>query len=324
MKLFDGKWIGRSLVVAALLLGLGQEELLAETLEEASMAVETGFRRDQVDWNIAGNVFGTNPNVLSELVWKDLDIFQVGVKGRVELGNRYHAQRLRGVFKGAMVYGTIIDGSNRDSDYDGDYRTLEYSRSENSGDGGEVFDLSAGAGVKIISARGTFSVAPLLGYALNLQNLRITDGFQTVDTTSTPDFGPIDGLNSRYEMIWYGPWLGVEADFSPHAQFKLITGFEYHLAQYKADANWNLRNDLAHPLSFRHEADAQGIVVNLGARWDFDARWSMNLGWVYQKWETDPGRDTIYFSNGTTKQTRLNEVTWESQVLNLGLLYRFR
>jgi len=35
-----------------------------------------GYRQDRLDWNIAGDLQGNNPDVLSELKWKDLLIHE--------------------------------------------------------------------------------------------------------------------------------------------------------------------------------------------------------------------------------------------------------
>ena len=93
-----------------------------------------GYRIDQLDWNIAGNNAGTNPNILSELTWKDLEIYQVQFKPSVTLGNS-HRGGVRYHLRGMLGWGSIVDGSNQDSDYAGDNRTLEFSRSNNSAGG---------------------------------------------------------------------------------------------------------------------------------------------------------------------------------------------
>jgi hypothetical protein len=48
------------------------------------------------------------------------------------------------------------------------------------------------------------------------------------------------------------------------------------------------------------------------------------LGLDYQDWSTDPGVDVVFFSNGTTGQTRLNELNWESGAIRLGFTVHFK
>jgi hypothetical protein len=49
----------------------------------------------------------------------------------------------------------------------------------------------------------------------------------------------------------------------------------------------------------------------------------LNFNFDYQDWDTDSGTDKIFFANGKTAKTRLNEVDWTSYSLGLGLSIRF-
>ena len=93
--------------------------------------------------------------------------------------------------------------------------------------------------------------------------------------------------------------------------------------EYNAEADWNLRADLAHPVSFEHRADGEGIVY--WARWNyfFHPQWSFSLSGNYQDWETDPGTDQIFGALGGTAETPLNEVNWESWSVMVGASCRF-
>ncbi|MGD8383733.1 MAG: hypothetical protein PVJ11_16445, partial [Syntrophobacterales bacterium] len=53
---------------------------------EVEIGLSAGYREDEFDWNIAGNSSGNNPNILSELTWEDLQIFQVGVRAKTVIG----------------------------------------------------------------------------------------------------------------------------------------------------------------------------------------------------------------------------------------------
>ncbi len=286
------------------------------------LSIDIGYRTDDLDWNIAGDISGNNPNILSELTWSDLEIFQL------ELGlTRIFPNRF--VLKGTIAYGIIFDGENQDSDYFGDNRTGEFSRSNNSADDGHTSDGSIGLGYYIPIVSDTVMVIPLIGYSFHLQNLEITDGVQTIATPPiTPDLGPFPGLNSSYDAKWYGPWIGLELNFSIYKRdvplaHEILIGIEYHWANYYAEANWNLRTDLAHPKSFEHEADGSGIVFWAGYDYFFNPQWSLNFSGKYQEWETDPGLDRVFLATGGELKTRLNEVNWESFSLMVGVPCRF-
>jgi hypothetical protein len=106
-------------------------------------------------------------------------------------------------------------------------------------------------------------------------------------------------------------------------EYELILGFEYHWPDYEAEADWNLRTDLAHPKSFEHDADGTGVILSADLNVYFNANWALNLNCDYQRWETNAGIDRAFFADGTTSDTRLNEVQWDSYALTIGATYRF-
>ena len=286
---------------------------------------DTGYRVDDLNWNIAGfsPISGDYVNVLSELTWEDLEIFQLRFGLSTVILQAFK-------IKGALAYGIIFDGQVQDSDYDGDNRTLEFSRSNNSAEQGETLDASIGFGYVFSFLSDKISLTPLIGYSYHVQYITMTDGFQTLETPGlTPPLGPFSGLDSTYDARWQGIWLGVDAAFRIHRKDRVspahefILGGEYHDADYYGKANWNLRGDLAHPKSFEHKADGQGYVLSGEYRYYFNRRWSINLNGNYQKWETDPGLHRVFFADGTFGETRLNEVNWESYAVMLGVNCQF-
>jgi hypothetical protein len=292
--------------------------------------VKTGYRRDDLDWSIAGFTPTTdlNPplqgnfvNILSELTWRDVEIFQLALDLEKRIQDRYR------VF-GQLSIGMIFDGNVQDSDYAGNNRTFEFSRAVASTDDGDTWDLYLGFGYEFSFFSDILSLSPLVGLSYHGQNLRLTDGFQAVSDfgwENRVSVGPFPFLDSTYEASWFGPWIGLEVAFNllPDMQGRpihaLLLGGEVHLADYYADANWNLRGDLQHPKSFEHEADGLGWLVKLDYRYFFRPQWHFSAEGKYQKWTTDPGVDRIFFSDGTIAETPLNEVTWESFAIVVGV-----
>ena len=280
---------------------------------EAALGLSLGYRVDDLDWNISGDINGNNPNILSELSWDDLESFQIRARADILLLQRIY---MRGVFG----YGWIFDGKVQDSDFSGNNRTLEFSRSNNSADDGDLLDASIGAGYQFSFALDSFEfgIIPLVGYSYHEQNLTLTNGFQTI-----PPLGPFPGLDSKYETEWKGPWIGLDLIAKLTEKLSLSIAAEYHWADYSAEANWNLRPDFAHPNSFEHDADGSGYVIS--ARWQYfiATNLGVNLDFDYQDWCTDPGTDRTFFANGTVIDTRLNEVNWKSYDLMFGISYHF-
>ena len=280
---------------------------------ETSFDISVGYRNDALQWNIASDSSGSaTPNILSELTWEDLQIAQLALGWQLTTANQVHL-RLAG------AYGWIYDGRNQDSDYLGNNRTLEFSRSNNETSGDNVWDLSAAIGYRFHYNNGASSVTPLLGASLHAQNLRITNGNQTI-----PALGPFSDLNSTYQTEWTSGWLGVELENKDTDLFRSFLRLEYHRADYYAEANWNLRTDFAHPKSFEHIADGDGLVVSFGGySVPGRRRWSIRYSVDYQKWKTDPGTDRVFFASGATSTTRLNEVEWKSWSVSAGAQYNF-
>lgn len=289
-----------------------QKKQPAKRGERGSFAVTVGERSDNLDWNIAGNLSGTNPNVLSELEWKDLSIFQLKAAGNGTIKDVFF-------LRGALDWGFIYDGENQDSDYSCDDRRCEYSRSNNKADSGSVWDVTIGGGFKntVGVKGGVFAFTPLIGYSQHNQNLKITDGYQTIPAT-----GSFGGLNSSYKARWRGPWAGLDLGYD-RSSFSLTGTFEYHVVSYYAEADWNLRTDFAHPKSFEHNANGTGFIAALAADYRLRRNWGVYAGIDYLEFKTSRGTDRTYFSDGTIADTRLNEVNWSSHSVNAGFRRRF-
>ena len=283
---------------------------------ELSFQIEGGYRTDDLDWNIAGNLQGSSPNILSELTWEDVEIYQLKIKGKFDVGDGGSLPFTTFV-KGEFGYGWIVDGDNQDSDFEGDNRTLEVSRSTNSTDGDDVIDLSFGFGFSFHFLKDKLSLSPVFGFSYNEQNLNITDFFQTI-----PPAGPFAGT-STYKTEWKGLWAGFDIKYLPTTKFSLFGSFEYHWGDYEAEADWALRPDFAHPRSFIHEDDFSGISVSGGASYDLTTKWSCGINATYLKWKTDVGTDRTFFADGSTSETQLNQVNWESLAVMVSIAYSF-
>lgn len=305
----------------------GMADSMAADAEEGGpklvLGLDAGWRQDDLHWDIASDPTGSlTPNVLSELRWKHVQSFQTALTAEAE--DRHV------VFRSRAAYGRIGKGLNEDSDYAGDNRTLEWSRSRNDASAGYTADVSGALGWRFEPA-GAWSFVPLAGYAWHRQFLRMRNGYQVVSkvvtingvTYQAPPLGPFTGLDSRYIANWHGPWLGVELDWHGAAWQARMTG-RYEWNRYRGEANWNLRQDLAHPLSFLHRARGHG--------WHFQARVErriseqliLGLDTGFSRFDTRAGTDTSYLSTGGTGGvTRLNGVHWRSASIGCRLEYDF-
>jgi hypothetical protein len=278
-----------------------------------------GWRMDDFDFNIASDITGmATPNILSELTWSDLKMTQLKLENDIVLADHF-------VFTGWASYADIYKGENQDSDYDGDNRTLEFSRSNNNSSDGEAMDWSLAAGYRIdLGSENEYLKADdialtlLGGYSYHELNLIVTEGVQTIPATGS--FGPT--LHINYWAEWKGPWIGFNLEGSKDKIFGAF-GFEYHWADYYGSANWNLRNTFQHPKSFEHIADGRGLVFNFGGGYHVTDSLTLDLKANFQDWETKKGIYRPFFSDGTSTDIQLNEVNWQSKSLMLGSTYLF-
>jgi hypothetical protein len=273
-----------------------------------------GTRRDHVEWNIAADYSGGTPDILSELIWSDLEAPFVGLEGDYLLSRRWRVG-------GLLRVGSIVAGSNRDSDYMGDHRTREFSRSVNGADSGSLLDLRLRASYMLTQA-GSWRLSGRFGASVSQQYLRITDGYQAVATPGiTPPVGAFDGLHSTYDTTWAGGWGGLGLDYRSSANWWWFGHADLHAAAYYARANWNLRHDFQHPVSFEHLAPAVGVELGTSAGYAVTPEMTLTLGLTYRRFLADDGYHTVHFANGQDGGSQLNEVHWESYEAAVGLAW---
>ncbi|RME82164.1 MAG: hypothetical protein D6771_07385 [Zetaproteobacteria bacterium] len=282
-----------------------------------------GWRQDSLHWSIASDRTGLRtPNVMSELRWKEVRSLEA--RGGAEIGKGRWLFRLEG------GYGWIGQGVNEDSDYAGNGRTLEWSRSRNDAGIGHVADASAAAGLRVGEGDAGF-VSAWLGYAWHQQFLRMRQGRQVVSKAATingvvyraPPLGPFPGLDSRYIATWQGAWIGIGAEWrAANWAFSAMGRLEWD--DYLGEANWNLRADLAHPVSFRHRARGRGAQLRARAEYAWRRSLSLAIFADFSRFRTKPGTDTSYSAaGGVADVVRLNGVYWHAASVGVSVAYRF-
>ncbi len=278
-----------------------------------STEVGVGYRLDNANWNIAGPY--NTPNVLSELSWKDLNSVQVYGGGRLQGISRFYG-------RGTFDYAWILSGKNQDSDYNGDNRTLEYSRSTADAGKGHLFDVSVAVGLPVVSFQA-FAVSGVGGYSYHEQKLCLYDGVIQI-CTKNPDYEgrKMEGLDSHYTNRWSSPFVGVDFWIS-YKGVTLIGEWEHHFACFSGRGHWNLRQDYVD--YFRDNTDsASGSRSALKA---FMQVWGpFELGVLVEyctmqglggRSEVDVGRFEVDYSGQVlerivTLQTAFNQVNWHS------------
>ena len=281
-----------------------------------------GIRYDQFSWDIAGNLAGTGPNVISELTWSNVGFHQA------RLGFRFIGDDTLHV-KGYTSKGWGFTGTNQDSDYNGDNRSLEFSRSLADSDRSSAEDFSIAIGQQI-RINNRIDITPLVGFSSHRQTFTMTNGNQTVCNASgsplscSSGLGPIAGLNSTFTTHWRGPWVGLDLRFATAKRWTTYAELEYHYSYYDAEANWNLRSDLKHPKSFGQTARGQGTQMGLGMSYALPTPNSFfNVGLNQSQYSTGAGVHNFYRAAGTVASQRLNGVNWGSSSVSVGITSQY-
>ena len=277
---------------------------------DLNLGLTNGYRLGGLRWNIAGDLYGTNPNILSELTWSDLQVYQIERLDEILVNDV--------VFRMSVGYGWITAGDSQDSDYNLDDRTDERSRSYSDARGGFLFSGSAALGYRFRLWDGHLSLKPLLGLAYNQQAMVMTDGVRVI-----PPTGPFPGLNSRYVAHWGSMWTGAAIDAEIAEWLSLGVVLAVHGAAYIALADWNLRPDFAHPVSFVHRAIGIGVEGEIFLDITINRWWALKCSFGIEYWEAGPGLDITYKNDGSYLVTRLNEVVWRSMTVSIGPVLRY-
>jgi hypothetical protein len=280
---------------------------------EINVQATAGVRHGDFDWNIAAS--DNSPNILSELSWTDLRIMQVKVRGDFLIKDTFYLR--------AMVSnGYIVNGNNQDSDYTGDNRTQEYSRSNNDISGNLLDEIKVGAGYrfKLTDPDGhmPLEIIPFVGYSSHSIEFNMVKGYQ-----SLPQTGAFYGLDSTYQANYSGLWYGLEVRATFFDHLEMLLSYDRHVTDYRSEADWNLRSDFEHPVSFKNETDFYGRIWELTLHYRITENWRVALNMEHQLWDSDSGTNTQYFQSGVSRKTRLNEVNYESKSIGLGVGRKF-
>lgn len=269
--------------------------------------VSEGYRTMDLNWNSAGDLQGQNPNVFQEMDFKNITAYQTTVAANSLVGPAS--------IRGELDYGIVNGGTNRMSFYDEDDRANEFERSENAADSGTLINWLGAVGFRTQSLTGAWRFTPEIGYASHHQDLEITNGVEVI-----PDNGPVDGLNSSYVAEWEGPFIAARGSWKFWPRWILQAHVDYHLINFSAEGNLNLRTDLQHPDSFEQDARGTGWTAGLNLAFQPHQRVVIHGGFEWETWEAASSATyRVNFADGAVEDSKLNEVTMESILISIGV-----
>ncbi len=272
-------------------------------------------------WSIAAGTSPlASPNILSELTYEDMKREGSGLQlSYLKVVSDVWAFNVEGDYSST----DIISGNSQDSDYYLDNRQGEFSRSYSdiASDGVERGSLALG--VKAPWFKGESDghyVSVMLGYQQHDVDITVTNGVQIIPEELNGYI--IEGLNTSYNSEFSSKYLAVSTEHSfPWGIIGLR--YEKHEVDFTAEADWNLRTDFQHPVSFEHEGDGEGRVLTLGYAYKFGFNLDVFVDITHREYEIIDGDDVTFFSNGGTGRTRLNRLVYKSNNARLGIRFVF-
>lgn len=277
--------------------------------DELNLSYGLGARHDDFRWAVAADLQGGSPNILSELSWRKLRAWEH------QLGLEYHSES---GWVGRVKLGRTdfnLGGEVQDSDYNFDNRRGEFSRSLNAAQGSTAQDAGLLMGRRFyLDESDNLTITPVIGRSRNVADLRMNDGVQII-----PALGAYPNQNSRYRAQYDSTIAGVESRWWFLPPFGLDLQWHHHRFNYHAEADWNLRTDFQHPVSFYQQGSgtANRWTVGLLARMNRD--WMMELAHSRHRSRLKNGLDVTNNADGTHQYTLLREVDWSSASTSLRL-----
>ncbi len=258
-------------------------------------------RKEDFRWSIAGNSAGTDPNILSEIIFNPVHSagFNIGLSYKPYQGLTIDLE-----YSKLFTY----KGDATDFDYDGDNRTHPSVELFLNSDQGNMRNAEARLYYTLsdkhpfcFQAGAAYSGTKELFYLLN---------------DADPD------LRTSYLARWKGPGLSVKASYN-FRKINLGSKFDYYFFKYNAEANWNTIDNFQHPISFIQTAKGGGWNYKAQVGWQFNRRTTLNADWIYSNWKSEPGIDRLFLKTGETPETRMNGAFKKNNGWRLSATYSF-
>lgn len=271
-------------------------------------------------WSIAaGPGENYNPDRLSELTFTNMKNRGLGV----EIGWMARLnENIAFILEGKFSKSDLQSGDVRDSDYASSGRSTEFSRSYAQSDDGsdEYFSATVGLKYRWFQTKGHY-ISFLLGLSKLDRDINISQGVQYLPLENRG--AQLVGLNSSYDSRWNSLFYSVSTE---HAFTWGTVGFQVKMhpgMEFDADANWNLREDFAHPTSFAHTGEGDGIEYVFGYSYAFHDQSDIYTQYEIMEFNVADGYDHVFYGDGSSYVTRLNNADLESQSLVFGYRHWF-
>lgn len=265
-------------------------------------SVLSGYQQENFSWSIAGNSSGTNPNIYSELIWKNLSGPLAGAELEFNIWRSFW-------IRSSISRLFIVSGKVTDMDYQGDNRTNRSYYGAFDSDKGNSFSWRTTLEYKI-PLTASISLSPAIGYVYHIQSLYLLSDNAGLGNNK---------LRSTYATNYEGATIGARAAFILTKKFSLEPSLYYDQIKYHGKADWNLITTFEHPLSFEDIANGYDIKTGIKANYSWKDYCSFFLAGNYFYSNTGTGTDRLYQTNGQQPLTQFNGATRHFWAIKAGI-----
>jgi outer membrane protease len=263
----------------------------------------TSWDTEELNWDIAGNESGKYPNLLSELKWQNLNGPKLGIISGIPITTKLE-------LKLDLSYKIIVSGKVNDSDYAGDNKAVKTAEFNLQANKGHSIKTSLELSYLLLNHQD-FTLSIHAGYLGYYKTLYMLDK----DAPLNPD----KALKSTYKPRYHGVIYGLQTTYTIHNWQATLDISGIHIPSYLANGNWNLREELQHPVSFSHKSKASGYNLDMRLGYQINKNLQPFITINYTQLDANKGTDELYKINGKTHITQLNRVHSSSFSIGIGM-----
>ncbi|MEJ2678428.1 MAG: hypothetical protein P8174_05040 [Gemmatimonadota bacterium] len=269
-----------------------------------SPTFETG--RGRLHWSI-----GPGAGVVRSVLHFDgLSHREVRLAGRAVVMQTSHGAWL---LAGSVAAGSLAGGRMLDTDFEQGVESRQ-SVAAVTGRRSQSWTGALGWCRPVSCSAGEDALTLWAGWAARKEDIRIQNGTQLL-----PDSTGMAGLDSRYEAVWAGPWIAGEATVGLPRSTLLARLTLHPLTRFRSRGRWNLRYDLAQPLSFAQWDAGWGWALDARYGYRMSERLRFTIGVRRSVMVAKDGRDIAYAANGDAYGSQLIEARWDDTTLSFGV-----
>ena len=263
------------------------------TQSTLSIKPKIGYSLSETAFNIAGNEQGTNPNILSELIWDPTNSLEYGIEVKLNT-NKF-------IINTDFQLNRTFMGNVSDIDYDGNNRTLITSELHLSNHEGNGYTLKLQPGYDW-SNKDNLSFTTYLSFSYMQRNMYLLND----KDWNSSNMNYIDGLNSYYKYKFPNYGIGGQFNYQLNQKWATTIHLEGYLSKYYAYGNWNLIKEFEKPISYEHKGNGKKIDSGLGLTYKINSSTNIGINYNFNYFNVENGKDYLYHKTDGLLKAKLN------------------